>query len=255
VYPFLIEDFYGLSITSFGLLVLTGALVGGQLAALSMERLGRSRDEAWSLVTSAVFGGLLGAKLWYVAEALARSPELELAAVLFSLGGLTWYGGLAGGALGVLISARTQGVPLAAACEAAAPAVAIGQLFGRLGCFMVGDDWGQPTDLPWGVAFPNGIEPTDVPVHPTMLYEAAWLALVTAWLWRRRGESPFLLGEYLMLAGLGRFAIEFWRRNPELVGQLSNAQITALSCFLAGALLWGWFLRRSPLPPPWQASR
>jgi phosphatidylglycerol:prolipoprotein diacylglycerol transferase len=112
---------------------------------------------------------------------------------------------------------------------------------------MVGDDWGRPTDLPWGIAFPNGIEPTDVPVHPTMLYEAFWLALVSGWLWLRRDRSPFLFGEYLVLAGAGRFVIEFWRRNPGVVGGLSNAQITALVFLVSGALLWVWFLtRRTP---------
>jgi phosphatidylglycerol:prolipoprotein diacylglycerol transferase len=141
------------------------------------------------------------------------------------------------------------------AWEAAAPAVAIGQMFGRFGCFLVGDDWGKPTDGPLGIAFPNGIDPTDVPVHPTMLYEAAWLALVTAWLWRRRGESPFLFGEYLMLAGAGRFTIEFWRRNPQFAAQLSNAQITALVCFSAGALLWLWFVRRRVPFPRVEAPR
>jgi phosphatidylglycerol---prolipoprotein diacylglyceryl transferase len=232
-----------ITITSFGVLVLIGALVGGHLGALTMERLGRTRDDAWSLITWAVFGGLLGAKLWYVGEAMVRTgaPFNE---VMYSLGGLTWYGGLAGGTVAVLLAAMFYRVPLIDACEAAAPAVAVGQMFGRIGCFLVGDDWGRPTDLPWGIAFPKGIEPTEVPVHPTMLYEAAWLALVAAILWKRRGYSPFLLGEYLMLAAIGRFTIEFWRRNPQLVGLLSNAQITALVCFAAGAGLWIWLARQ-----------
>ena len=66
------------------------------------------------------------------------------------------------------------------ALAAAAPALAVGHAIGRIGCFLVGDDYGRPSDLPWSVAFPEGLPPTSVRVHPTQLYEAAALAVV-AW--------------------------------------------------------------------------
>ena len=94
-----------------------------------------------------------------------------------------------------------------------AVAGAVGQSLGRVGCFLVGDDYGVATDLPWGVAFPRGAPPIDHPVHPTQIYESVWLFAGTWWLWRRRGRSPFLFGEYLLIQGAGRFAIEFVRKN------------------------------------------
>jgi phosphatidylglycerol:prolipoprotein diacylglycerol transferase len=167
---------------------------------------------------------------------------------LLSRGGLTWYGGLIGGTLAVVLAGIRKGVPLRLLTHCGAPAITVGQLFGRIGCFLVGDDYGHETDLPWGIAFPKGAPPIDVPVHPTMLYEAAWLVLVAAVLWRRLERSPYLFGEYLVLAGIGRFVDEFFRINPPLVGPFSNAQVTALVSIAAGAALWLHF-RRSPLRP------
>jgi phosphatidylglycerol:prolipoprotein diacylglycerol transferase len=64
---------------------------------------------------------------------------------------------------------------LGAVADAIAPSLAIGQAIGRIGCFLVGDDYGVPTALPWGMAFPHGVPPTTERVHPTQLYESAWL--------------------------------------------------------------------------------
>ena len=102
----------------------------------------------------------------------------------------------------------------------------------------------------FGIAFPNGVEPTDVPVHPTQLYEVVWLSLAAAWLWRRRGSSPSLIGEYLVLAALGRLWIEVFRRNPELIGPLSNAQLAALASVALGIGLWLWARSRVAAPTP-----
>jgi phosphatidylglycerol---prolipoprotein diacylglyceryl transferase len=96
----------------------------------------------------------------------------------------------------------------------------------------VGDDYGRPTGLPWGVAFPKGLPPTDVAVHPTQLYETVGLGII-AWLlirWRRtRVSSAVVFGRYLMLAGGLRFLIEFVRVNRRIAGPLTLAQLFALS--------------------------
>ncbi len=123
---------------------------------------------------------------------------------------------------------------------AATPALAVGHLLGRIGCFLVGDDYGRPTSLPWGVAFPEGLPPTDVPVHPTQLYEAAFLA-VLMWLlirWRRAGvDNRTVIGRYLVLTGVARFLIEFIRVNVRVALGLTVAQYGALIVALAGILL------------------
>jgi phosphatidylglycerol:prolipoprotein diacylglycerol transferase len=131
------------------------------------------------------------------------------------------------------------------ALAAATPALAIGHAIGRVGCFLVGDDYGRPSDLPWAVAFPDGRPPTDVPVHPTQLYESVAL-VVTAWLllrWRR-GEvaDRAVLGRYFILAGSVRFVIEFIRVNARILGPLTLAQLVSLGLVIAGLVL----LVRSP---------
>jgi len=105
---------------------------------------------------------------------------------------------------------------------------------------MVGDDYGRPTTLPWGVAFPQGLPPTVEAVHPTQLYEAAALAVI-AWLlirWRRdHMADSVVLGRYLVLVGAVRFAIEFIRVNTRIVGPLTLAHLVALGLVLLGVVM------------------
>jgi phosphatidylglycerol:prolipoprotein diacylglycerol transferase len=126
------------------------------------------------------------------------------------------------------------------ALAAATPALAIGHAIGRIGCFLVGDDYGRPTSLPWGVAFPEGLPPTDVPVHPTQLYESAGLALI-AWLlisWRRqRVNSSVMFGRYLIFAAGLRFLIEFVRINRQIAGPFTLAQLIALALVCLGVAM------------------
>ncbi|MFI5316502.1 MAG: prolipoprotein diacylglyceryl transferase [Myxococcota bacterium] len=246
MYPVLFEVF-GFPISSFGVMVAFAFLAGGWLTARSFEQNGADGKLAWDLLTWCVVGGLVGAKLWFVAEELTREPSATLAGTLFSRGGLTWYGGFLGGAIAGLGAARQRGISLVDTMNAAAPALAASQAIGRIGCFLVGDDYGARTNAPWAVAFPKGLPPTIDPatgavytVHATMLYETLWLTPVFALLWARRGKSPFLFGEYLVLAGIGRLWIEAFRLNPDFVGVLSNAQVVALSCIAVGGASWLW---------------
>jgi phosphatidylglycerol:prolipoprotein diacylglycerol transferase len=127
--------------------------------------------------------------------------------------------------------------------------LAVGHAIGRVGCFLVGDDYGRPTDLPWGVAFPEGLPPTDVPVHPTQLYEAA-LLIPIAWSlqrWRGRAVSDrIVLGAYLLMTGALRFGIEFIRVNERVLGPLTVAHLISLAVAIAGLVLV--FGRPTPRP-------
>jgi phosphatidylglycerol:prolipoprotein diacylglycerol transferase len=153
---------------------------------------------------------------------------------------MSWFGGLIGGVgTGLWVMARRH-LPVVAMLAAATPALAAGHAIGRIGCFLVGDDYGRPSNLPWAVAFPQGLPPTDVPVHPTQLYEAAALAVVTWMLLRwRRGGTPDLvvLARYLIVAGAIRFAIEFIRVNVRVIGPLTVAHLVSLALVLAGVAL------------------
>ena len=238
MYPNLPFTVFGLEVSTFGVMMALGFLAGGRLFARACEASGYDRDYGWTLLSWALIGGLLGAKVWFVGEMVAREGTGQLVAHLFSRGGLTWYGGLVGGAIGVMLGSRVHRLPISVTMDCAAAPVALGQALGRIGCFLVGDDWGKATDLPWGVAFPNGLQPVDFPVHPTMLYEAAWLFAITWWLHRRAGRSPNRMAEYLVLAGGGRMLNEMLRTNPTLIGPLTNAQVTAVVCIAVGGALW-----------------
>ena len=108
----------------------------------------------------------------------------------------------------------------------------------------MGDDYGKVTDVAWSVSFPQGAPPTHDPVHPTQLYEIAWLLPVAALLWRRRRKSPFLFGEYVALNGLGRLVIENWRVNPKVALGLTEPQLIGLGLITLGVGGWLYFQRR-----------
>jgi phosphatidylglycerol:prolipoprotein diacylglycerol transferase len=237
VYPvfFRIGDF---EITSFGVLVGIAALVGMGMFTREIERSGLS-SRATDAAVAGVLGGLLGAKLLWTIEFSGDQP---IANLLFSRGGLSWFGGLIGGVGTGLWMLRRRRVPLLPALAAATPALAAGHAIGRIGCFLVGDDYGRPSDVPWAVAFPEGRPPTTVPVHPTQLYEAAALAVIT-WLlirWRRQHvPNAVVLGRYFVLAGTTRFAIEFIRVNLRVIGPFTLAQVISMSLVIAGLILLG----------------
>jgi len=223
-------------ITSFGFLVAIGASVGLWMFQRELRR-SQIDPSAVDAAVAGVIGGLAGAKLLWVFEHRAEDALVNL---ILSRGGMSWFGGFAGGIAAGLVVMQWKGLNRVAVLAAAAPALAIGQAIGRIGCFMVGDDYGRPTQLPWGVAFPKGLPPTTVPVHPTQIYEA--IALIPlAWLllrWRRHHRSDqFVLGAYLTLAGTIRFAIEFLRVDVRVLFGLSVAHFASLMAITLGATL------------------
>ena len=225
-------------VTTFGMLVALAALVGIWVFGRELRRSGLP-EEASNAAVAGLLGGLLGAKLLWAIEFMGEAP---LADLIFSRGGLSWFGGLLGGVGTGVWMLRRYRVPIVRGLAAATPALAIGHAIGRVGCLLVGDDYGRPTELPWGVAFPEGLPPTDVPVHPTQLYET-FLLVPVAWMlirWRRRGvPDAVVLGRYFVLVGSIRFGIEFIRVNITVLGPFTLAQLIALALIAAGAaLLW-----------------
>ena len=235
MYPtlFRIGDF---EVTTFGLLVATGAFVGLWIFARELKY-SRLPADAVDAALAGVVGGLIGAKVIWAIEFRDTAPVLAL---LLSRGGLSWFGGFAGGVGAGLWMLRRKRIPILPALSAASPALAAGHAIGRVGCFLVGDDYGRQTDLPWGVAFPRGLPPTDVPVHPTQLYEALPL-LVIAWAlirWRRQGMGDAtVFGRYLILAGTLRFLIELVRVNRHIAGPFTLAQLISLGIIAGGCVL------------------
>jgi phosphatidylglycerol:prolipoprotein diacylglycerol transferase len=249
MYPILFE-FFGFPISTFGVMMAVGFLVSAWIVARRLGEYGLDPEFSSTILIYAMIGGVLGSKLYFAIDESLRSghPFLDL---LLSRAGITWYGGLIGGTLLVTLATHFHGLSTRVVASCVATAAPFGQACGRIGCFLVGDDYGRPTDLPWGIAFPLGAPPTDVPVHPTQLYEVAWLLLIGSLLWRRRRASRFLFGEYLVAAAVGRFAIEFLRVNQPLALGFTQPQWIAIGLFTLGACGWLYFRGR---PEPLSSS-
>lgn len=229
-------------VSSFGVMVALGVLLALVVFRRELRRSALDERAGIDAAVMGVFGGFLGAKLLFVAEHAAE----PLGQTLLARGGLSWFGGFVGGVLARGVGLLRRRLPLIPTLAAASPALALGQAMGRIGCFLVGDDYGRPSALPWAVAFPEGLPPTTQRVHPTQLYEAAGLALLTWALirWRRAGLEPSrVLGRYLVLAGGLRFVIEFVRINVRVLPGLTVAHVFSIVVMFVGFL----FLTRMPL--------
>lgn len=251
-YP-LVFNIGPIPITGFGLMMMIAFLTAFWIISEECKRLGFTVDYVGDILVGAMVGGVIGAKLWYVA---LNGGEI------FDRGGLVWYGGFLGGTIGVILQGWRRRVPMRWTAHLLAPAMAAGYALGRVGCFLVGDDYGRPTTLPWGVRFPLGKPPstagimnaefgvpipegatlnTVLAVHPTQIYEVAIMLCVFALLWRWR-KSPrgtgWLFGAYLVFAGIERFFMEMLRakddRNLLGIPGITIAQVTSIVVAVVG---------------------
>jgi phosphatidylglycerol:prolipoprotein diacylglycerol transferase len=229
----------------FGLMLALAAVVAGIVASREFRRSGLSAAVGQEAVLVGAVSGIVGARLWVIVESWNEFLQHPMQ-LLVSSGGLTWYGGLVGATLALTLFMRSRSIPWFTGADALAPAVAIGQAIGRIGCQLSGDgDWGAETTLPWGMAYPHAIvgwdKPPGVRVHPTPLYECVAYLVVFAVLMvmRRRGAARgAAFGAYLVLSGCARFLVEFLRVNPRVFSGLTVAQLVSLAAMLVG----GWLL-------------
>ena len=233
MYPFL--HFGHFSIGTFGLLLWLAAVCACWVLYRNFERWHVHAD-AIGIVAIVTVAGIVGAKLWHVAD----TPGDHI----FEREGFAWFGGLIFGILALLWQGRATKIGAIRMLDLAAPAAAIGYGMGRLGCLISGDgDYGIPTSLPWGMSFPHGLVPTTQRVHPTPIYELIAGLLIGYYLWRRgAAQRPTgeLTGEYLILSGIARFLVEFIRINPKIYWSLSNAQLASAGSVIAGIVVIIW---------------
>jgi phosphatidylglycerol:prolipoprotein diacylglycerol transferase len=272
VYPFILHV-GPITITGYGIMMMVGFLAGGWLIGLELKRRGWNEDYAADITVAAVIGGIVGAKLWYV----ALTQDID---ALLSRGGLVWYGGFLGGAAAVLLNGWRLRVPARWTMQLTAPALAAAYALGRVGCFLVNDDYGRPTDVAWGVRFPEGLPPSTagniqhlfgittppgldpaavLAVHPTQLYEVGMMLVVFGVLWKlRRGPqgTGWLFALYLVFAGGERFLIEFLRaKDDRLLGPFTLAQGMSVLLILLGAVLLTQWKTQTVEPGPYLTKR
>ena len=241
-------------ITTFGLMMFLAFIVAGWVLARQFRMYGLNEEVASSMVVAAALGGIIGAKIYYAI--LFGSWRL-----LFDRAGLVWYGGLIGGFLACSWLIRRHRIDYLTAADAAAPALSIGYALGRIGCFLVGDDYGRPTNAWYGIAFPKGAPPTNayelrkfganvdpsipdyqiLAVHPTQLYETA-MALVMfgilMWLNKRPHRRGLAWGLFLIMLGIERFLVEIVRaKDDRFLGPFTVAQLISVLLVIAGLAL------------------
>ena len=257
MYPVILE-IGPIKIYSFGLMLVTAFYTCYGLLYLEMKRLKYDTEIASDIIFWSAVGGVLGAKIYYLIENLDRTIQDPIG-MIFSGSGLVFLGGLIGSIICVSIVLKNRNLPWYLFADIIAPLIMIGYAIGRLGCFLVGDDYGLPSSLPWAVSFPEGLPPTTISsfaayypwidtsginsevfkVHPTQLYESAVGILLFLFLWSRRKKNQkagTMFFSYLLLAGIERFFIEFLRTNEKyLFDTFSGAQMISFLMILVGS--------------------
>jgi phosphatidylglycerol:prolipoprotein diacylglycerol transferase len=257
---------------SYGVLLALSLIAGFQIVVRVARRDGLSEDIAGNAALVAAFAGIVGARALYVAENRELLSDTGASWFDITSGGVTAYGGFVGGLLGAAVYLARKRVSLATFGDAAAPALAVGIVLTRLGCYLYGCDFGTlladtaPGWLKHLGTFPSwhfgklnvsgspaflyhvdryGLSrdaSASLPVHPTQLYEAVAALLLLAlalWLARRRRFHGQVILATTMSYGIWRFFIEYLRDDPErgfAFGFSSGQLISLLLVPLCGVL-------------------
>lgn len=261
------------TVTSFGVMIALAFVAGGWVLANELRRKGEDPEIAWDLCGYAAIFGIVGAKIYYLFLHWQDTVADPRHAIL-SRSGLVWYGGFILAALAVLWRLNRLKLPVLTFADGIGPALALGYAVGRIGCFLVGDDYGGPTTRPWGVAFPNGAPPSTagnlrafgvhvparVPdgvvmaVHPTQLYETGLSLAIFFLLMKLRPKLGLTPGAtwfvWLALAGCERFIVEIFRaKDDRFLGAFSIAQLISFLVVLTGIAGYAAVTRRAERNP------
>ncbi len=251
---YLVNRFGPVEIKAYGLMLVLGFSAATAWCIHAGAQRGYAATVWLDVVLYVLIGAIIGARLVYVLlDWRDYSSQVGQTLALWQ-GGLSFHGGVAGGLLAGAIYAWRSRQSLLKLSDVAAPSIALGYAFGRIGCFLNGCCYGTPTDLPWGVVFPQAVgadgAPITAPVHPTQLYGVLASLAIFALLVRlsghlRRPGHPLLA--YLVLYSIYRFPLEYLRRGvtavplsflPELtVGQFASA-IVAVAALVTMAVTW-----------------
>ncbi len=253
---------FGLTLTLrwYGVLVMLGALVGTWIAEKEVNRRGENGEKVWDLMVWVLPAGIVGARLWYVLNTTLGGSRYYLDDPLKIInipeGGLHFFGGLVFGAVALLLYLNRNKLDAWLFLDAIAPAALIGQAVARPANFINQELYGPPTQLPWGISIDAGhrlpqysdlnrypVESTQF--HPTFAYEMIWnflAAMLLIWYARQfpqRMKPGAVFGGWLVLAGLGRFIIEFFRPDQPLIPgtAISYSALVSILMAFAGTFL------------------
>lgn len=251
------------ALPTYGVLVALGFVAALAVIVKLAGREGLDQDQMFNFGVYLALTGMVGAKIFLVAQDwdyYSANPRQIFSFSVLQSGGIFFGGFLVAFAFGAFYIRRMK-LPFLKVADSFAPGIAVGHAFGRLGCFAAGCCWGEPSGLPWAVAFTDpyahevvGV-PLNVDLHPTQLYESAALFLTFAFLYRMHARKRFdgqLLGWYLVLYPGARFVVEFVRYHSSNAwlwqDRLSDAQGIALALVATGAwLLWLSAYRKLPV--------
>ena len=248
---------FDLVIYSFGLMLVLAFYSCYFFLNYDLKLLGYDEKLASDIIFWSALGGVVGAKLYYLLENIDK-VIIDPSGMIFSGSGLVFLGGLGGSTFAVTIVLKFYNVAWLKFANIIAPLIFLGYAIGRIGCFLVGDDYGIPSKVPWAVSFENGIPPTTsdvferyypwinisafeeglLKVHPTQIYEACICIMLFIIIWKFR-QNPKIKSKlfflYLILAGIERFFIEFIRTNEKYFLEIfSGAQIISFLLFAIG---------------------
>lgn len=238
------------TVHTYGVAMALAFLAGLLLIHHEAKRKGFNPEIAYDVVLFAMLGGIIGARLIYVAyywRDFAANP-----AQVFAIwtGGLIFYGGLIGGVLAVLAVIKFRKLSVGKVADMAAPAMAIGSAIGRIGCFANGCCYGKETSSFLGVTYTNELasaRPLGVSLYPTQLFEVAYNLLILGILWWARPKlksDGLLFWMYVTLYGFFRFIIEFFRADPVFYFGMSGSQLFSLAMLVVGlSIIFGYYFR------------
>jgi phosphatidylglycerol---prolipoprotein diacylglyceryl transferase len=239
---------------SFGLMVILGFMAGVFLAAKLARERGLPGEAFVDGAIWMLFAGVAGARLLFIALNWRTYSADPLEAAAIWRGGMSFHGGAVAGVLAGVLFMRRQKLPLLAMADAAAPAMALGYAVGRIGCFLNGCCYGGPTDLPWGLHFPEAIDP-HLLYHPAQIYASIinlGLAAALVFAYRRPHRAGQVMALYAGGYSVYRFFIEAMRKGvtaEELALGLTGAQVFSLFAIIAAAVWWFWLRRHAPPAP------
>lgn len=199
-------------------------------------------------------GVILGARIVYVItywqEEFAGQPLSEI--FMIQHGGLVFYGGLIGAMVAATIYLRWKKLPMWKIADTLAPSIALGSVFGRIGCLLNGCCYGRACDLPWAITFPadNPLHPPTYPVHPTEIYDALLnlgLYVFLAWLFRRKKFDGQVFATYLVGYAITRSFVEYFRGDYDAAHHhfgLTPGQVVSIPMFFGGIALALFLSRR-----------